>query len=91
MARPNDLTMVYRARRPEDLALRHEPDAIAVARGARARGRQHAQRFLTRNGRSSLIQNGRRLIWAGMGARAVDGVNDRPQRGEGAALRWRPP
>jgi ferredoxin-NADP reductase len=34
-ARPGDLTLVYLARRPEDLALRGELDAIAAARGAR--------------------------------------------------------
>jgi ferredoxin-NADP reductase/DMSO/TMAO reductase YedYZ heme-binding membrane subunit len=34
-ARTGDLTLVYWARRPEDLALRGELDAIAAARGAR--------------------------------------------------------
>ncbi|WP_313897001.1 ferredoxin reductase family protein [Streptomyces sp. GC420] len=34
-AAPGDLTLVYRARRPEDLALRAELEAIAAARGAR--------------------------------------------------------
>lgn len=34
-AQPGDLTLVYRARRPEDLALRQELDAIAAKRGAR--------------------------------------------------------
>jgi ferredoxin-NADP reductase len=32
---PGDVTLMYRARRPEDLALRGELDAIAAARGAR--------------------------------------------------------
>ncbi|MER0477799.1 ferric reductase-like transmembrane domain-containing protein [Streptomyces sp. Edi2] len=31
---PGDVTLIYRARRPEDLALRSELDAIAVSRGA---------------------------------------------------------
>lgn len=31
---PGDVTLIYRARRPEDLALRGELDAIAAARGA---------------------------------------------------------
>ncbi|MEO5877780.1 MAG: ferredoxin reductase family protein [Streptosporangiaceae bacterium] len=31
---PGELTLIYRARRPEDLALRAELDAIAAARGA---------------------------------------------------------
>ncbi|MGW3241187.1 ferredoxin reductase family protein [Streptomyces sp. NPDC001070] len=34
-ARPGDLTLLYRAHRPEDLALRGELEAIAAARGAR--------------------------------------------------------
>ncbi|MER6308160.1 ferredoxin reductase family protein [Streptomyces sp. NPDC001657] len=33
---PGEVTLVYRARRPEDLALRTELDAIAAARGAAA-------------------------------------------------------
>ncbi|WP_329154047.1 ferredoxin reductase family protein [Streptomyces sp. NBC_01456] len=32
---PGEVTLIYRARRPEDLALRCELDAIAAARGAR--------------------------------------------------------
>ncbi|MGW1864403.1 ferredoxin reductase family protein [Streptomyces mauvecolor] len=32
---PGDITLIYRARRPEDLALRGELDALAAARGAR--------------------------------------------------------
>ncbi|MCX5387309.1 ferredoxin reductase family protein [Streptomyces sp. NBC_00083] len=32
---PGDVTLIYRARRPEDLALRGELDALAAARGAR--------------------------------------------------------
>jgi ferredoxin-NADP reductase/DMSO/TMAO reductase YedYZ heme-binding membrane subunit len=32
---PGDVTLVYLARRPEDLALRRELDAVAAARGAR--------------------------------------------------------
>ncbi|MEV7542510.1 ferric reductase-like transmembrane domain-containing protein [Streptomyces sp. NPDC089915] len=32
---PGDVTLIYRARRPEDLALRGELDAVAAARGAR--------------------------------------------------------
>ncbi|MEU9096806.1 ferredoxin reductase family protein [Streptomyces sp. NPDC048361] len=32
---PGDITLIYRARRPEDLALRGELDAVAAARGAR--------------------------------------------------------
>lgn len=32
---PGDITLLYRARRPEDLALRGELDTIAAARGAR--------------------------------------------------------
>ncbi|CAM5644896.1 MULTISPECIES: ferredoxin reductase family protein [Streptomyces] len=31
---PGDVTLLYRAHRPQDLALRHEIDAIAVRRGA---------------------------------------------------------
>jgi ferredoxin-NADP reductase len=33
--RPGDVTLIYRARRPDDLVLRQELDHIAAARGAR--------------------------------------------------------
>jgi predicted ferric reductase len=42
---PGDVTLIYRARRPDDLVLRHELDAIAARRGARVHylvGDRHA-------------------------------------------------
>ncbi|MGI5326079.1 ferredoxin reductase family protein [Actinomadura nitritigenes] len=52
---PGDVVLLYRARRPEDLALRGELDAIAAARGARV------HYFVSEPAGYSLPLNGRAL------------------------------